>query len=435
MPVSMQSSGRSEPQIPMGGRMPTSSYLVGRLAGLSSATVATLIGLLLVASWTVSYASGGAGLVPPHWFYVPILIAAVRFRWRGALVTGLLAGVLAGPLLPENVAANTSQAPANWAGRTVFFVALGLLMASLISVALSGLSRQVEMLRAARTLALALHRREFVVWYQPVIDLSDRSIVGVEALVRWNHPTRGLLPPGDFIGTAEASGMIGSLGSYVLQEACAQVAIWRTTVLQDVSSFKLAVNLSSLQLVEPGLETTVSSTLRETGLPASWLCLEITESAVMEDIERSAERLTQLKGVGISVAIDDFGTGHSSLAHLHRLPVDLVKIDQSFVAALGKPGPHGAMVGALIALAHTLDMATIAEGVETPRQATRLCDLGAGLAQGYLFSRPQPASTIEALLERQHTAQHRASAGPDASTAPSPPKPVLSRANEHSGNR
>ena len=403
MPVGMQSSGRSEAQAPAPGRMTTSSYLVGRLAGLSTATVAALIGLFLVASWAVSYASGGAGVVPPHWFYVPILFAAVRFRWRGALVTGLIAGVLSGPLLPENVATHTAQALGNWTGRTVFFVALGLLMASLISVALNGLSRQVETLRAARTLALALHRGEFVVWYQPVIDLRDRSIVGVEALVRWNHPTRGLLPPGDFIGIAEESGMISALGAYVLHEACAQVAAWRTSVLQGVPSFGVAVNLSSLQLDEPGLEATVSSTLRETGLPASWLCLEITETAVMEDIERSAERLTQIKGVGVNLAIDDFGVGHSSLAYLHRLPVDLVKIDQSFVAALGEPGQHGAMAGALIALAHTLDMRTIAEGVETPRQALQLGELGAGLAQGFLFSRPQPASAIGPLLERQRT--------------------------------
>lgn len=403
MPVDMQSSARSEAQASACGRMTTSSYLVGRLAGLSTPTVAALIGLFLVASWVVSYASGGAGAVPPHWFYVPILGAAVRFRWRGALVTALIAGVLAGPLLPENVATHTAQTLGNWTGRTAFFVAIGLVMASLISVALNGLSVEVERLRAARTLALALQRREFVVWYQPVVDLSDRSIVGVEALVRWNHPSRGLLPPCDFIGSAEESGMISALGDFVLHEACAQVAAWRTSVLQGVPSFKLAVNLSSLQLVEPGLEATVSSTLRETGLPASWLCLEITETAVMDDIEQSAERLTQLKGVGVNLAIDDFGTGHSSLAYLHRLPVDLVKIDQSFVAALGESGQHGAMAGALIAMAHTLGMRTVAEGVETPRQAVLLGELGAGLAQGFLFSRPQPATAIGPLLERQRT--------------------------------
>jgi EAL domain-containing protein (putative c-di-GMP-specific phosphodiesterase class I) len=401
--------------------MTTSSYLVGRLAGLSTATVVVLIGLFLVASWAVSYAVGGAGVVPPHWFYVPILFAAVRFRWRGALVTGLIAGVLSGPLLPESVATHTAQALGNWTGRTVFFVALGLLMASLISVALNGLSRQVETLRAARTLALALHRGEFVVWYQPVIDLSDRSIVGVEALVRWNHPSRGLLLPADFIGTAEESGTIGALGAYVLDEACAQVAAWRTSVLEGVPCFKLAVNLSSLQLVEPGLEATVLSALRETGLPASWLCLEITETAVMEDIERSAERLTRLKGVGVNLAIDDFGVGHSSLAYLHRLPVDIVKIDQSFVAALGKPGQHGAMAGALIALAHTLDMRTIAEGVETPSQAHELAELGAELAQGFLFCRPQPASSIGPLLERQRAAHQLAGAEPSATPAANPP--------------
>ena len=431
----MQSLDKSEPQVPAPGRMTTSSYLVGRLAGLSTATVAALIGLLLVASWAVSYALGGAGVVPPHWFYVPILVAAVRFRWRGALGTALIAGVLAGPLLPENVATHTAQALGNWTGRAAFFVALGLIMASLISVALNGLSREVERLRDARTLALALHRREFVVWYQPIIDLKDRSIVGVEALVRWNHPTRGLLPPGAFIGIAEESGVIGALGSYVLHEACAQVAVWRTSVLHDVPSFKLAVNLSSLQLVEPGLEATVSSTLRETGLPASWLCLEITETAVMEDIERSAERLTQLKGVGVDLAIDDFGVGHSSLAYLHRLPVDIVKIDQSFVAALGKPGQHGAMVGALIALAHTLDMRTVAEGVETPRQALQLGELGAGLAQGFLFSRPQPASAIGPLLERQRSGHRLAGPGPGAPPAPNPPEPALTRRNWHLGDR
>ena len=245
-------------------------------------------------------------------------------------------------------------------------------------------------------MSLALLRSEFVVWYQPVVDVRSGNIVGAEALVRWNHPTAGLIAPGTFIESAEQTGVIIPLGAYVLETACSQLAIWRTTVLADVASFKLAVNISAVQLSTPDLVDQLERLLTETGIPAEWLYLEITETAAIADIDHIVGKVEQIQSLGVRIAIDDFGTGHNSLKHLHRLPVDVVKIDQSFVAALGPGDNSRGMVAAVLALARTLGMRTVAEGVETPVQAARLRKLGGDLAQGYLYGRAQPAVGADA---------------------------------------
>jgi EAL domain-containing protein (putative c-di-GMP-specific phosphodiesterase class I) len=285
-----------------------------------------------------------------------------------------------------------------WIGRGLFFVVMGQVLAAILAVTLAQVAREQLALREAKALALALNRGEFVVWYQPIVDLTTRAVVGAEALVRWNHPTKGLIAPGDFIERAEQSGTIVPLGAHVLDTACRQLALWRESVLVGRDSFKLAVNISALQLSTQDMVGHLQELLGETGVPADWLNLEITETAAIADLETTASKVAEVRAIGVQIAIDDFGTGHNSLAHLHRLPVDVVKIDRSFVADPNRGQNSFDMAAAVIALARALGMRTVAEGVETPAQAAKLAELGADLAQGYLYGRPQPASALTELL-------------------------------------
>jgi EAL domain-containing protein (putative c-di-GMP-specific phosphodiesterase class I) len=252
----------------------------------------------------------------------------------------------------------------------------------------------IRRLEVASELRGAIDNGHLVVYYQPIVAVATGRMLGAEALVRWNHPTGGLLAPAEFIASAEESGIIIPLGAYVLETACSQLALWRTTVLADARSFNLAVNISAVQLSTPDLVDQLERLLAQTGIPPEWLDLEITETAAIADLDHIARKVEQIQSLGVRIAIDDFGIGHNSLKHLHRLPVDVVKIDQSFVAALGPGDNRRGMVAAVLALARTLGMRTVAEGVETPEQAARLRELGADLAQGYLYGRAQPASAL-----------------------------------------
>gem|GEM_PF-6331200 len=362
-----------------------------------------MIGALAVAC-ALYYALGSA-----TWFFFPIVLAAARFRWRGTLITAIAAGLLAGPLLPTMVPLNPAPALRLWIARGVFFMVIGEILAGLFAVAIAEAGRQRLALKYAKALAVALHRGEFVVWYQPVVELNRGSVVGAEALVRWNHPTRGLVAPGEFITHAEDSGMIIPLGAHVLETACRQLALWRQSALSDRVSFSLAVNISPHQLSTPDLVDQLQQLLAETGVPPSWLHLEITETAAIADLEDTAIKVARIRALGVRIAIDDFGIGHNSLKHLQRLPVDVIKIDQSFVAAPDRGNDRRDMAAAVIALARALGIWTVAEGVETPREATELRELGADFAQGYLYGKPQPASAFTLLLEEQHTPSQTAS--------------------------
>jgi diguanylate cyclase (GGDEF)-like protein len=243
----------------------------------------------------------------------------------------------------------------------------------------------------------ALRDGEFVVHYQPVFGLADDAIVGVEALVRWLHPARGLVPPGDFIEAAEQSGFIVELGKHVLRVACAQAVAWRE-MFPDHPELVMSVNLSPRQLAEPDLVSTVADVLAQTTLVPGSLCLEVTETAVIRDLGESVPRLRALSAVGIRLALDDFGTGYSSLAYLQQMPVDALKVDRSFVAALGEDKPGTAIVRAVVELAHQLGLAVTAEGIETPDQLEILRSLRCETGQGYLRARPATAEDVTELL-------------------------------------
>jgi diguanylate cyclase (GGDEF)-like protein len=242
----------------------------------------------------------------------------------------------------------------------------------------------------------ALDQDEFEVHYQPIVDLDGERTVGVEALVRWRHPERGLLPPAAFLDIAESIGMLPQLGGWVLEQACRQAAVWQA----DNPGFELNVNLSASQLGNPDLIDEVRAVLESTGLPPRLLVLELTESVALTDLAESARVLSGLKTLGVRIALDDFGTGFSSLSHLGTLPVDVVKIDRSFVQAMQETS--GASVAeAVLQIARTFNLAPVAEGVEDALQADRLRELKCAQAQGYHFARPMPAGELTDLLTRE----------------------------------
>jgi diguanylate cyclase (GGDEF)-like protein len=237
-------------------------------------------------------------------------------------------------------------------------------------------------------LAVAVEAGQLEVHYQPTVDLADGRTTGYEALVRWHHPTLGLLPPAEFVPQAEESGHVVGIGRWVLEQAVRQAARWSA---ESGRALGMAVNLSPRQLADDDVVALVSRVLAESGLPAGQLVLEMTENVLLRDVDLVVGRLQELRALGVRIAIDDFGTGYSSLSYLRRLPADVLKIDRSFVAELGTGGPSTTLVASMIELARSLGLEVVAEGVETAQQRAVLDDLACSSAQGFLFGRPQPA--------------------------------------------
>ncbi len=253
--------------------------------------------------------------------------------------------------------------------------------------------RVLDRMNTEHSLHRALERRELRLFYQPVVEIKGSKAVGVEALLRWEHPEQGLVAPSKFIPVAEESGLIIPIGAWVLHEACRQLCMWRADRLGGPRG-AVEVNLSARQIDHPEIISTVERILDDTGLPPAHLTLEITESALMNDAASALRVLQALKDLGVTLAIDDFGTGYSSLSHLQRFPLDILKIDKSFVDELGVDQGGAEIVAAVVKLAHALGLQVIAEGVETERQLDALLRLDCDFAQGYLFSRPVPAHEL-----------------------------------------
>jgi diguanylate cyclase (GGDEF)-like protein/PAS domain S-box-containing protein len=253
----------------------------------------------------------------------------------------------------------------------------------------------------------AIAAGQFVLEYQPIVEADGETVAGAEALVRWQHPERGLLPPAQFIPIAEQAGLIDLLGSWILREAVRQAAEWFRTGVGD-GKLWVAVNLSVEQLANPALVGEVELALRDHGLPADLLVLELTESAVMRDVVTAAHRLDALKRLGVRIGVDDFGEGHSSLAYLASLPLDMLKIPKSFIDRLGAPDANVALVRAIVELARSFGLRTVAEGIEDREQLAPLLRLGCDLAQGFLFARPAGAAEVAALAGRSLPAAPRA---------------------------
>lgn len=248
--------------------------------------------------------------------------------------------------------------------------------------------RAVRRLTLEMELRCGIRNRELEVHYQPKLCLKTRTCAGFEALVRWRHPQRGLVPPGEFIPIAEETGLIGPIGNWVLEESCRQVAQWRD---QGLGTAKIAVNLSAKQLRQGGLMRRIKEMTGRYGLSPAILELELTETTIMADPEFATEMFRRLRKLGVTIAIDDFGTGYSSLAYLRRLPLDVIKIDRSFVVNMGGDEEDAQVVKTILALASILRLKTVAEGVETVDQFRLLAAAGCDFGQGYLMSRPLPA--------------------------------------------
>jgi diguanylate cyclase (GGDEF)-like protein len=260
-------------------------------------------------------------------------------------------------------------------------------------------ARASKRLQLRSQLEVALEQDQFELHFQPMVALEDRRIVGAEALVRWQQPGQGLVGPIQFIPLCEQTGMIVALGSWVLREACTHGARWQSHGPEH-DSISLSVNISPRQLLEPGFVDELASIVADTGIDARSLILEITENVFIEDVTDVTERLEAIRALGMRIALDDFGTGFSSLGYLARLPIDILKLDRSFVSELGSRN-EGALFHGIVALAHSLELVAVAEGVETEEQLAVLRDAGCERAQGYLFARPMNGERIAALLEQQ----------------------------------
>ena len=258
-------------------------------------------------------------------------------------------------------------------------------------------SRALHNFQLESDLRHALERHELVAYYQPIINLVNNQIDSFEALVRWNHPEKGLIDPSKFIPIAEETGLVIAIDLFILQQSCQQLRSWRDEGIAD-TSLTMNVNLSVKHFMSFDLLEHIDRVLQETGIIGNSLRLEITESDIMENAEFAGKIISQLRDLQIKLSIDDFGTGYSSLSYLHRLPIDHLKIDRSFVMRIGKNGKNTEIIKAIIALAKSLDMFTIAEGVETQDQLDQIRELKCEFCQGYLFSRPVEASQARNLL-------------------------------------
>jgi diguanylate cyclase (GGDEF)-like protein len=263
----------------------------------------------------------------------------------------------------------------------------------------AGQLRAFKRLETANDLRRALEREELRLYYQPLVELPSGRVTGAEALLRWEHPERGLVGPDDFIPLAEETGLIVPIGQWVLETACRQAARWGATAHPGAEPPVVSVNLAPRQLAEPGLTDGVRKALALAGLPAASLCLELTESTVAGRTDGIIEMLKSLKAIGVSLSLDDFGTGYSSLAALDEYPVDAVKIDRSFVGRLDDPERRD-VFAAVLAVAHALHLVAVAEGVEEPRQLSTVRRLGCDAAQGNLFAPAGPVKAIEPLMQR-----------------------------------
>jgi diguanylate cyclase len=259
-------------------------------------------------------------------------------------------------------------------------------------------ARVAERREIERDLREAIEKQQFRVLYQPQVDLRSGKVVGVEALVRWDHPQRGLLSPADFLSLAEETGLIVPIGNWVLEESLRQAEIWRSA--RPDSDFQISVNLSAPQHEDPNLVRNIEAALAMTGTDPSNLCLEITETVVMKDVDATLKVLEALKRLGAKLSVDDFGTGYSSLTSLRRFPVDSLKVDRSFVSGLGNGHvpEDAAIVTAVISLAHNLGLTAVAEGIETAEQLAELRAMDCDMAQGFYFARPRPAAAIGEML-------------------------------------
>ncbi len=261
-------------------------------------------------------------------------------------------------------------------------------------------ARAVTLLEVETDLRYAIERQEFTVYYQPIVCLESMELIGFESLIRWNHPTRGLVPPDEFIPVSEVTNLIVPITLWILRKSCEQLVQWKRTY-PNQQHLMISVNLSGKHFAQHDLVQQVKEILNETGMDPAYLKLELTESAVMENAETAIFLLKRLREIGVQISIDDFGTGYSSLSYLHRFPINTLKVDRSFVGTMENSSENGEIVRTILGLAKTLKLGVIAEGIETVHQLHQLRILDCEYGQGYLFSRPLPVEEAETLIREK----------------------------------
>ena len=367
----------------------------------SARSSAAVIAILLALAWWLTLAAGGSHTVLPHLFYVPIITAALRFPAAGAGIVAAIAGILAGPLMPLDTATGQAQGTWGWLLRGVLFVGVGQLAAWLPRHEPHSSRALVQDTRMAMRLRTALRRGDIDLHYQPIVDLRHGTIVAVEALARWTHPVRGAIPPGAFIPVAERVGMIAAVDRYVMVRATRQAQEWtRKGLVVTVS-----VNVSASRFSQPGLIDDVDEALASSGLDPRQLQIEITETAVLGDLEASAAQIGALRRRGIRIAVDDFGAGQTSLAHFHEFTADTVKLDRTFVAKAATDPQTARLLRGIIRLFESVGADVVGEGISDESEYLATLSLGCPHGQGFFLARPAPAAEIEGLLaERAHVA-------------------------------
>lgn len=350
---------------------------------LFAATTAVVTALM---AWT-----GGAPSTLGHLYYIPILYVAVRHGARAAAVAGVVAGLAAGPWMRSSIEGVEHQKLSTWLVRLVLLVVVGVVAAWLAREEPRPLAVTFRDLALVQRLRAAIRHDHVKVHFQPLIDLNDGTVGGVEALCRWTDPQRGPMSPATFIPAAERRGVIDAVGRRVLDRSLDQAKRW---VADGQKGFLVTVNVSAVQLSDPRFMTELAAAVNRIEPGEFRLCVEITETAIMADPARALTTLRAARALGVRIALDDFGTGQSSLAYLADFPIDIIKIDQSFVANVGRDSKSHALVNAMVQMAHSLGALTIAEGIETPAQLEALRSLGCTMGQGYYLGRPAEASAV-----------------------------------------
>lgn len=365
--------------------------LTVRLVLLENPAFVLLVAVLFAGGWATSFFAGGASQLPPHLFYVPVIMLGLRYGAGGALAAAVLASFVAGPALPADVAAAVPQATSDWVGRGLFFAVIGVVTTSQVKATLVAERRELEAAKRETELRAAIDQDQLELHYQPIIHVGSGDLVGAEALVRWNHPAWGLLGPDQFLGFAEQRGVINALGDWVLTTAVEDMRAWKRALGGGPLPIQeLAVNVSRRQFNHANhLVTTLDRLIGEGELPIR-LVVEVTETALAENDTTLVDQLMELRLRGVRIAVDDFGTGQSTVLAVRDLPVDVIKIDQTFVQGMDIDASNQAIIENALDLANRLGLQTIAEGVETTAQLHALADMGATHVQGYRITRPLP---------------------------------------------
>ncbi len=352
---------------------------------MSSVIVVTVVAIITMAI----ILNGGAPTPLGHLYYVPILYVAARHGRLGAFLVATLSGLAMGPLMPVT---NDTAGIDEWGTRLAIYILVGQVAAWLTLQDPRPLDLIVRDVIMSRDLRSSVRHGRIKVHYQPLVSLREGEVIGVEALCRWNDKRGQTVPPSVFIPAAEHTGAILALGREVLRIATKQSNEWAAS---QGNGMAINVNVSALQLGDPGFVSELSDVVGSASERPYRLCIEITETAIIADPEAALATLNELRKMGALIALDDFGTGQSSLAYLAALPIDIIKIDQAFVASVDTDSTHRALVSAVIHLASSLGALTIAEGIETPGQLHVLRELGCDIGQGYYFGRPSDAADVD----------------------------------------